>query len=236
MSNSKKVIEQLIFRHNFWQKFFNSFLKLPLRRYIRVIKKRGKMKSRQQHWLSPKISPADYRELAPTSHSMLSEIKKRASNRKAPILDLGCNCGRHLNALFQGEFDNLYGVDINQFALDQGKKYFPELFDKAKFTCQSFEDYLPTVKDNFFEIVFTHGTTIEEVSSQFSLAKQLARITKHYLVLANIDVSGGAFPRFWVYEFERAGFALIKLLQPEFEWSPDSLENRPHSLMVFQKI
>src|SRR3989337_574848 len=46
-------------------------------------------------------TPDNYVVLDPSSHVLIEEVANRASAVDVPILDLGCNCGRHLNALMK---------------------------------------------------------------------------------------------------------------------------------------
>ena len=179
-------------------------------------------------WAQKKLDHKQYVYLQPSSHTLLNEIKDRASHHSNSILDLGCNRGRHLNALLGEGFTNLHGVDISSPALEDMDKIFPDLSKRTTITHASFQQFLSEAEDDSYDIVFTHGVTIEFVHASFPLVKHLSRITRDYIILV-INENGYSYPRFWTYEFARAGFVLVKLLRPAAE------ESRV-SLLVFRTI
>jgi len=235
----KTALEALTWRHAFLRRVCNTFLRAPWLFNLLTLRRWSSLDA--GYWaertVDGKRGIKDYVDLAPTSLPLLAEVEVRAAgNRDAVILDLGCNVGRHLNALRERGFRNLHGVDVNATCGAEVGKIFPELAQSASLTWASFQAYLPSVPDGFFDIVFTHGKTIEHMTPRFRIADELARVCRGWLVLGNVGFSTGSYPRFWIYELERSGFALVKLLQPEWEWAPDSPVNRPHSLAVFRRI
>lgn len=172
--------------------------------------------------------PDKYVELQPSSRVLIEEVATRALGFQAPVLDLGCNVGRHLNALYQRGFRNIYGIDVQHAALEYMGKVFPEMQKIAHVQQGIFQQYLPIVEDRFFDIVFTHGATIELVPPTFPICQQMARVTKNFVILM-ISETGHSYPRLWETEFNRVGFALTKLLRPA---CPDAST----SLLVFQPL
>lgn len=164
----------------------------------------------------------------PTSQVLIDEIASRASDLDAPILDLGCNSGRNTNALANLGFTALYGVDIARDALDYMYQAFPGAAEKAHMTHGSFQQYLAETPNQFFEILFANGV-IEDTQPVFPLVRQLARVTRAFVILCIME-NQGKYPRFWIYEFEREGFVLVKLLRPAAEPAHDHSQ----SLLVFR--
>jgi SAM-dependent methyltransferase len=227
------------FRHAFLRRFCNTVLRSPWIYELLTGKRFRYLDTAYWKGRRPdgKRGITDYIELSPTSLPLLDEVERRArGDRQAAILDLGCNVGRHVRALRDRGFANLHGVDVNPLCAGHMDAAFPGLATQCAFVWRPFQEYLPTVPTGFFDIVFTHGKTIEHVPPGFPLVRELGRVCKGCVVLGNVGFGTGSYPRFWIHEFERAGFALVKLLQPEREWSPDSPQNRPHSLAVFVRI
>lgn len=227
------VLAMLHCKHNVTRKVINTFF--PFMADAFCGRKRAK-----EYWASrgrdSERGINNYIELSPTSYPLLEEIKKRTEgNKDVKILDLCCNCGRHLNALHKLGFLNLHGVDVNTACREVQKEQFPDIADVVHCEWMPVEEYLPAVKCNSFDIVFSHGKTIEHIHPRFNLAYHVCRITKKYIILANVGFSAGKYPRFWMHLFHKYGFVPVKLLQPEKEWAPDSQVNRPHSLIVLQR-
>ena len=175
-------------------------------------------------------TPGNYVVLEPSSHVLIEEVANRASAVDVPILDLGCNCGRHLNALMNLGFKELYGVDIGRKALSYMDEVFPGLSKHAKITCASFQQYLLEMPDQFFDVLYTKGATVELIHPSFPLISQLARVSRRYVILC-IQENSHAYPRYWTYEFERAGFVLVKLLRP----ADETAIRVPPSLLVYRR-
>ncbi len=226
-------------KYNKFKKFINS--NPVLFALYRVIKLGKESAKGAKYWGSRgefgKRGMSLYVDLSPTSMPLIDEVIRRAGEEKQiRILDLGCNVGRHLNELHKKGIGDLYGVDVNKSCEEAMKKYFPELADEVACSWLSFEEYLPTVPDRQFDIIYTHGISIEHTSPSCNIEKHLCRITSKYIVLANVSFNRGSYPRSWLKNIQKYGFSIVKLLQPEKEWSPESSDNRPHSLVVFQRI
>lgn len=204
-----------------FEKFWNTYIRVvPLRRTLGA-----------QYWESQIGGDPHgfdkFIELRESSYALINEIKKHASGPQSKILDLGCNVGRHLQLLYNTGFTNLHGVDVQRKALEQMKDLFPDMSKISHIESATFQDYLPMVPDKFFEVVFTHGATIELVPPSFPVCKHIARVTSKVVILA-IAESGHAYPRFWETEFMWGNFVLVKLLRPV---PPDG----GVSLMVFRR-
>jgi SAM-dependent methyltransferase len=167
-------------------------------------------------------------ELQESSHILIDEVVRIASGPNVPILDVGCNVGRHLNALHTLGYTNLYGIDVQKAAIEQMGLVFPEMRAKAHIEQGTFQKYLPKVPDRFFEVVFTYGATVELVPPSFPICRHMARTASRAVVLL-ICESGHSFPRLWEKEFLRSDFLLTKLLRPV-------LPGDTMSLLVFQPM
>ena len=236
-SIKKNVMKELLHKHNLPRKILNSSMPLMLRQFLKFLYK--KEKADQSYWAGRpeegERGATNYIDMDATGRALIDEVEKRAINKEAGILDLGCNVGRHLNALRERGFHNLYGVDLSKAARKVSKDVFPALNEIAEFEEGSFEAYLSNSPSKKFDVVYTHGATIEHVNPVFPLVQEICRVTKHCVVLGAVYYNGSTYPRFWTYEFEKNGFYLCKLMQPEKEWAPDSKTNRPCVLAVYKR-
>ena len=174
------------------------------------------------YWSHLELNDEQYVKLQPSSYVIMDEVESRSEDRSVPILDLGCNRGRHLQILNERGFTNLHGIDISGKALRQMSHIFPDLNGKVQLSHMTFQQFLSEASDNSYDIVFSHGVTIEFIHPSFPVVRHLARIAKDYVILA-INENGYSYPRFWTYEFARAGYVLVKLLRPAAEKSRVSL-------------
>jgi SAM-dependent methyltransferase len=146
-----------------------------------------------------------YSKLDDRAKILLKEVIK-ISDKEYKILDLGCNIGRHLNYLKKKNFKNLNGVDIGQQSINKSILLFPNL-KNINLKCASFENYLINAKNGEFDIIYSHGATIELVKPTFPLISEISRVTKKYIILL-IAENEHKYPRFWRLEFKFNGLSV----------------------------
>jgi len=176
-------------------------------------------------------TPLNYVDLDDQALILLEYVDRYASDHQAAILDLGCNSGRHLNHLWELGYTNLTGVDGMGQALRVMGERFPRMKARAKIQHDLFQRFLSRQPDRSFDLVYSHGATVELVHPSFDLIRHLCRITRCHVILL-IDENGHAYPRFWRYEFFKNGFDLVWAIRPVGQCIPT---NSPVSLLVFQR-
>jgi pseudaminic acid biosynthesis-associated methylase len=70
------------------------------------------------------------------------------------ILEAGCNTGMQLNGLQRMGFNNLFGIELQQYAAEQAKKYTRDI----NIICASGFDN--PFRDKYFDVVCTNGVLI----------------------------------------------------------------------------
>src|SRR4030042_730544 len=83
-----------------------------------------------EFWENPgnRNRPKDYAAHKERSKFLINNVFSKLKTKKdAPILEIGCNCGRNLKFLQDDGYTNLTGIDISQEAIDYSKKVYPEL-------------------------------------------------------------------------------------------------------------
>jgi SAM-dependent methyltransferase len=180
--------------------------------------------------------PSDFKTIDPHSQILVDQVLARAQSKDDKFLDIGCNCGRFMDAIANKGYKNLYGVDISQKALNYMPEWFPALKDVAKVECDVFQRYLLNRKTQEFDITYSHGATLELVHPSFPLIKEVCRVTKNYVVLV-INENQNRYPRFWEYEFMRQGFVPVEILRPVSQSVDQENYEAGHnlSLMVFKR-
>ena len=170
------------------------------------------------YWKRQKVGdphgPDKYAELQPESYPMLEAIKKVAPDHEASILDVGCNVGRHIKALRDHGYRQVWGIDVRSS-------------DDRNVITGTFEELLPLMHARWFDVVFTFGMTIELIPFRFPICHDLARVAKYGIVLAVHEVHA-PYCRKWKKEFEHEGFTCTRYQNPIMPGSQ-------LSLFVFEK-
>lgn len=172
-----------------------------------------------------------YMDIDDSGHFLMDEVISRASGYNDSFLDLGCNVGRYLNYLAAKGYNRLFGVDVSKSALEAMTSVFPLAFKNSNVKIQTMQEYLLDAKDDNFDIVYTHGATVELIPATFPLIKEVSRVCKKYVVFL-ISENGHLVPRFWEYEFKKHGLRMVKLHRYSLE--RDTLGDSV--LMVFKKV
>lgn len=97
--------------------------------------------------------------------------------RDIRILEVGCNYGAQLRGLQRMGFTNLYGVELQSYAVEQSKKAYSGM---NIITGSGFD--LP-FKDGFFDLVCTNGVLIHiSPSDHYAFMKEIVRCTNKYIM------------------------------------------------------
>ena len=92
------------------------------------------------------------------------------------ILEVGCNTGMQLNGLQRMGFENLYGVELQPYAVEEAKKYTKNI----NIICGSGFD-LP-FKDRYFDVVCTNGVLIHISPNDLpKFMTEMYRCSKKYI-------------------------------------------------------
>lgn len=93
------------------------------------------------------------------------------------ILEVGCNIGLQLDGLQRMGFTNLYGIELQQYAVEKAKEYTRNinLIQGSGFD-------IP-FKDNYFDIVCTNGVLIHIAPENYkSIMGEMVRCSKKYVM------------------------------------------------------
>lgn len=99
-------------------------------------------------------------------------------DRAARVLEVGCNVGTQLNLLSRMGFENLYGLEINRFAIERSHRLNEGL--PISIVHGSALD-IP-FKDDFFDLVYTSGVLIHIHPSDLATVQtEMARCSRGWL-------------------------------------------------------
>jgi SAM-dependent methyltransferase len=131
------------------------------------------------------FSPTYYAHIGPNE---VSETLAAALDHLAPadpaILELGCSSGRHLAYLRERGYDDLAGVDINDESFGVMADHYPELAETGTFHAAPIEEFVPSVPDDAFDVVYS-VETLQHVHPETEwVFEELTRVTSDLLITA----------------------------------------------------
>lgn len=92
------------------------------------------------------------------------------------ILEVGCNVGNQLRMLQRMGYKNLYGIELQSYAVQRAKELTKDIN-----IIQGVADDIP-FKDEYFDIVFTSGVLIHINPKDLpNVMKEIARCSKKYI-------------------------------------------------------
>ena len=145
----------------------------------------------REYWSNPpdeKNKPDAYRDEIGRS-DYLVRVLDRYISKDDKIFELGCNIGRNLNHLFINGYKNLEAVEINTGALEELRRSFPEMAAEAKLNNAAAEDFMPTLKDDSFDVMFTMAVLLHIHPDSEWIFEHMVRATKKYLVIIEAETS-----------------------------------------------
>jgi len=117
-----------------------------------------------------------YRKNYGISRTELNELFLKDMDRSVRILEVGSNIGNQLLCLQKMGFRNLYGIELQNYAVELSKSRTKDIN-----IIQGSVFDVP-YKDNYFDLVFTSGVLIHIEPSDITMAiKEIYRCTKEYI-------------------------------------------------------
>jgi pseudaminic acid biosynthesis-associated methylase len=96
--------------------------------------------------------------------------------KSSKILEVGCNVGMQLQLLQKMGFENLYGIELQWYAVEKAKS-----ISKGINIIQGTGFDIP-FKDNYFDIVVTNGVLIHIAPENYkSIISEIGRCSKKYI-------------------------------------------------------
>lgn len=171
-------------------------------------------------------TPHNYTKIDADAKLLLDWVERVSPDRNARILDVGCNCGRHMIELWDRGYRNLVGVDAMKSAIALFAERAPAIFKATEVHNDLFQRFLMKQPDRSYDVLYSHGATIELVHPSFDIAAHMCRIARsHICLLLSPD---NVFRREWLKQFTSHGFVLAYSEQPI---APDS----DLSLIILQR-
>lgn len=170
------------------------------------------------YWTNPPDQankPVEYTKDVVKSGFLCYIIKKY--NIPGPIMELGCNVGRNLNALDLNGYHNLSGIEINPEAIDLMATTYPDTFRKSYIRIGPIETHIKHYWDKTFDLVFTMAVLEHIHQDSYWIFAEIARITNKYLITIESEshFSKRHHPRNYKKVFEETGLTAIEKINCE---------------------
>ncbi len=118
-----------------------------------------------------------YKERYGVSRSDMNKMFLQDLNmEEARLLEIGCNVGNNLIFLQKSGYNNLYGIELQVYAVEKAKE-----LTKGVNIIQGMADDIP-FKDEYFRMVFTSGVLIHISPDHIgSVLDEIYRCTREYI-------------------------------------------------------
>ncbi len=137
----------------------------------------GKEYTDRNKWISDEAWDQFYIETWGMTKLDINDIILRDMDRDIRILEVGCNYGAQLKGLQRMGFTNLYGVELQSYAVEESKKAYSGL---NIITGSGFD--LP-FKDGYFDLVCTNGVLIHiSPGDHYAFMKEIYRCTNRFIM------------------------------------------------------
>jgi SAM-dependent methyltransferase len=129
---------------------------------------------------------------------MISEaIEKalRATGAKESwhMLEVGCNCGRNLNYLYESDYKNVYGVEINPAAVEHAWQVFSGI--ARKIVVSDAQSFLAMRPPNDYDLIYSQSLLLHVPPEDDYLFGQMARVAKRGVLTCEAETNAGSLRR-----------------------------------------
>ena len=154
--------------------------------------------------------PKDYLAAGNERSAFLVGLVHRRVKTGAAILEIGCNCGRNLEALRKAGYENLAGVELSADAVGVLIDAYPILARKAMIWAAPIEEVIRDFGDGQFELVFTMATLQHLHPRSEWVFREIARIARQVITIEDeTSRSWRSVPRDYGKVFERLGMRWV---------------------------
>ncbi|EHJ01503.1 pseudaminic acid biosynthesis-associated methylase [Clostridium sp. DL-VIII] len=131
----------------------------------------------ERNIFNPEELDNEYNELYSFTRSQMNELFLKDLNiNDMRILEVGCNVGNQLSLLQKMGYKNLYGIELQPYAVQRAK----ELTEGINIIQGEAND-IP-FKDEYFDLVFTSGVLIHVSPENLnSVIKEIIRCSRKYI-------------------------------------------------------
>ncbi len=161
--------------------------------------------SSREYWRNPRrfatfdelhISKPEYyaqEGLGALSDWVIENLCNAGLEQRHKVLEIGSNCGRNLQRLFDKGFTNAFGVEISPEAVDYAWVAHPQIADRIM--CSEAQPYLAMQRSCSFDAIFTQGVLMHVPPTDDYLFEQMARVARYIISVNEVEGAGGILVR-----------------------------------------
>lgn len=133
------------------------------------------------------------------SKYLADKISQLSVEKTDKILEIGCNVGRNLNALYQDGFEQLVGIEINPHAIDLFEKSYPECYRTNMIYTNPIEDIFRKFEDDSIDLIFSMAVLMHIHPDSEFIFDEMMRVSKRYIITIEFETgaAGGKLDRIW---------------------------------------
>lgn len=176
-----------------------------------------------KYWMHPDDganNPLEYlvdsERLRARNTSLLSIFEKHVDPSDS-ILEIGCNAGRNLHALWNAGYQNLSAIEISANAIDTMSRFLPEVHKNTKITIGAIEDIIKVIPSTRHDVIFTMAVLVHLPYESDWIFKEIARRAKKKIIIFECEAQSEHSPRHFPRKYKRL-FQLCKRPQIEQVW------------------
>lgn len=153
-------------------------------------------------------NPETYLQTDGSIAALFSEVLPYLK-KDAKILEIGCNAGRNLKYLYDLGFRHLSGIEIGAKAVELMQKAFPEMYRDSKISVGDVTQVLKNLATDEYDLVYCHSVLVSIHPKFNDVFKQMARISKRFVLILENEGSYSLYPRDFQRMFEKNGLKMV---------------------------
>lgn len=130
-------------------------------------------------------------------------------DKNGHILEIGCNVGRSLNYLYTQGYRNLTGIEIGPKAVELMKATFHDMYNNSKILIGDAPSVIKGLNTGEYDLVFCHSVLVNIHPKYNYIFKEMARVSKKFILILENEGSYTAYPRDFKKMFEKQRYKMI---------------------------
>ena len=163
---------------------------------------------REQSENNPQRNPYLYTEYDDSIGLLFQDILPFL-DKDSNILEIGCSAGRNLHYLYSKGYKNLTGIEIGIKAEKVMEETFPDAYNVTTYIVGNAYEELLKLPSSHYDLVYCHSVLVNIVPKWNAIFKEMARVSKCYILTLESEGSYKSYPRDFQKMFRKVGYKQI---------------------------